>query len=354
MRGRSASLAALATAFLAAVAAAVLPSASSADPAAADRRTGALRSESASLARQSRSAVLGLYALETALADARRAQAQAERRVAELRRQRASVGMRVTIARRTLAHAQRRLALRLRALYEEGDVDPLAILLGADTIDEAIAGLDGLGFAARQDRDIVRTTTAARAKLVVLSQRLAARSAAAERAHGAAVSRAADLERTLAARRAYIERLARERRLRDAQIASLQRQARTAQVRSQAFVAAPEPAAPAAATSPAAAPAAEVSAAPTPAATAGRTLTVSATAYALPGRTASGLPVGWGVVAVDPSVIPLGTRMTIPGYGEGVAADVGPAVRGAEIDLWFPSVAQAITWGRRTVTITLH
>jgi len=64
--------------------------------------------------------------------------------------------------------------------------------------------------------------------------------------------------------------------------------------------------------------------------------------------------LGWGVVAVDPSVIPLGTRMTIPGYGEGVAADTGSAVRGRMIDLWFPTTAQALAWGRRTVTITLH
>jgi 3D (Asp-Asp-Asp) domain-containing protein len=85
-----------------------------------------------------------------------------------------------------------------------------------------------------------------------------------------------------------------------------------------------------------------------------RTLTVSATGYAIHGSTATGVPTGPGVVAVDPGVIPLGTRMTIPGYGEGVAADTGGAVRGASIDLWFPTLAQARAWGRRTVTITLH
>jgi 3D (Asp-Asp-Asp) domain-containing protein len=53
-------------------------------------------------------------------------------------------------------------------------------------------------------------------------------------------------------------------------------------------------------------------------------------------------------------VIPLGTRMTIPGYGEGVAADTGRAVQGATIDLWFPTTGQALAWGRRVVTITLH
>ena len=83
-------------------------------------------------------------------------------------------------------------------------------------------------------------------------------------------------------------------------------------------------------------------------------MTVSATAYCLQGTTATGIPVAWGVVAVDPSVIPLGTRMTIPGYGAGVAADTGSAVRGRIIDLWFPSCSQAIQWGRKTVTITLR
>ncbi len=43
--------------------------------------------------------------------------------------------------------------------------------------------------------------------------------------------------------------------------------------------------------------------------------------------------------------------MTIPGYGEAVAADTGGAVIGATIDLWFPTLAQANAWGRRTVTI---
>jgi 3D (Asp-Asp-Asp) domain-containing protein len=74
----------------------------------------------------------------------------------------------------------------------------------------------------------------------------------------------------------------------------------------------------------------------------------------MPGRTATGLSVGFGIVAVDPSIIPLGTRLTIPGYGEGVAADTGSAVQGYTIDLWFPTLADALAWGRRTVTITLH
>ena len=83
-------------------------------------------------------------------------------------------------------------------------------------------------------------------------------------------------------------------------------------------------------------------------------MTVYATGYCLKGTTSTGLPVGPGIVAVDATVIPLGTRMTIPGYGEGVAADTGSAISGNSIDLWFPTLADAMAWGRRTVTITLH
>ena len=79
---------------------------------------------------------------------------------------------------------------------------------------------------------------------------------------------------------------------------------------------------------------------------------MSAIGYSLRGTTATGLPVGHGIVAVDPSVIPLGTRLSVPGYGDAVAADTGSAIRGAVIDLWFPTVAEAHAWGRRTVTIT--
>ena len=85
-----------------------------------------------------------------------------------------------------------------------------------------------------------------------------------------------------------------------------------------------------------------------------RTITVTATGYALRGRTSTGMPTAPGVVAVDPSVIPLGTRLTIPGYGTGIAADTGGSVHGNAIDLWFPTTRQALAWGRRTVTITIH
>ena len=86
----------------------------------------------------------------------------------------------------------------------------------------------------------------------------------------------------------------------------------------------------------------------------GYRIKVDAVAYYLPGRTALGVPVRRGVVAVDPQLIPLGTKLHVPGYGPSLAADVGTAIKGRIIDLWFPSTAPRREPGRRSVTITVY
>ncbi len=90
----------------------------------------------------------------------------------------------------------------------------------------------------------------------------------------------------------------------------------------------------------------------------GRRLEMVATGYsaAQPGLdpwTATGRRATYGVCAVDPSVIPLGTRVWIEGYGYAIAADTGGAIHGSRIDLCFDSVADAIVWGRRSVTVII-
>lgn len=90
----------------------------------------------------------------------------------------------------------------------------------------------------------------------------------------------------------------------------------------------------------------------------GRSMRVLATGYSpqqpdLSSTTATGARARRGVIAVDPSVIPLGTRVYVPGYGYAVAADTGGAIRGAHIDLCFDTVGEARAWGRRTVTIVI-
>ncbi len=71
------------------------------------------------------------------------------------------------------------------------------------------------------------------------------------------------------------------------------------------------------------------------------------------GITAIGLRVRKGIVAVDPSVIPLGTRLYIPGYGEALAADTGGAIKGDRIDLAFDSLADCYRFGRRRIRVYL-
>lgn len=69
------------------------------------------------------------------------------------------------------------------------------------------------------------------------------------------------------------------------------------------------------------------------------------------GITATGMLAQHGVVAVDPNVIPLGTRLYIPGYGEAIAADTGGAIIGDAIDLCMESYDEAIQFGRRYVEV---
>ncbi len=92
---------------------------------------------------------------------------------------------------------------------------------------------------------------------------------------------------------------------------------------------------------------------PAPPSGVGKKINVKAYAYCLKGRTASGKRTGIGTVAVDSSVIPLGSKIYIPGYGWGTALDTGGHMRGNVIDIWYPSNGQCTNWGVRNVTITV-
>lgn len=59
------------------------------------------------------------------------------------------------------------------------------------------------------------------------------------------------------------------------------------------------------------------------------------------------------IIAVDPKIIPLGTKVWVEGYGEAIAADKGGSIRGNKIDVFMPSNSKAYSWGRRTVTVKI-
>ncbi|MCL4441337.1 MAG: 3D domain-containing protein [Firmicutes bacterium] len=83
-----------------------------------------------------------------------------------------------------------------------------------------------------------------------------------------------------------------------------------------------------------------------------KTFYMSSTAYSHTGHnTASGIYPYRGAVAVDPGVIPLGTKLFIEGYGYAKALDIGSAIRGNRIDLFFDTEGQALRWGRRSVKV---
>ena len=82
----------------------------------------------------------------------------------------------------------------------------------------------------------------------------------------------------------------------------------------------------------------------------------SATAYCLSGRTALGHSVRRGIVAADPRVLKLGSRVLITagGYtGQYLVSDTGGGVKGKELDIWVPSCSEARRFGRRTVTVSV-
>ncbi|MGV3720658.1 MAG: 3D domain-containing protein, partial [Actinomycetota bacterium] len=93
-----------------------------------------------------------------------------------------------------------------------------------------------------------------------------------------------------------------------------------------------------------------------------RVLTVVATAYDpgpgscgkhANGKTCNGKRAGYGIIAVDPKQIPLGSKLYVPGYGYGIAADVGSAIKGNRIDLGYNSRAGALAWGKKSVKLTI-
>ena len=97
-----------------------------------------------------------------------------------------------------------------------------------------------------------------------------------------------------------------------------------------------------------------------PPASQGKSVTVSATAYSrheagLSNFTATGIDLSINpmVIAVDPSVIPLGSIVSVPGYGIAIAGDTGGAIVGNKIDLHMEDLNAALAFGRQTLTITI-
>jgi 3D (Asp-Asp-Asp) domain-containing protein len=320
-----------------------------------------VKSAEAQLAANARAAVLDLYSLDARLGAAEIRLNALRGDATTLRAERVVLRHELRFARLDIRISQARLASRLRFIYAQGTTSSLDILMGARSLGDAMTDLDDLNRVAASNAEVMLEVRTSQRHLTLVAQTLAERERELAATTQAAAQTVSQLVGVKAAREAYLAGLEQQRSLDSARIAELSAEAQAAVVRSETLAPTPTPTVPALS-----APVAEPVAITTPsAATAltvtsgaasgnGSTITVIATGYDLPGHTSTGLPVGWGIAAVDPSVIPLGTHLIIPGYGEAVAADTGPAIVGSTIDLWFPTTAQANAWGRRTVTIDLH
>ena len=94
----------------------------------------------------------------------------------------------------------------------------------------------------------------------------------------------------------------------------------------------------------------------------GKTLSVVATAYTAEctgcsGITYTGIDLNKDrnakVIAVDPNVIPLGSKVYVEGYGYAIAGDIGGAIKGNRIDIHVPTKQEAYNWGVREVKVTI-
>jgi peptidoglycan hydrolase CwlO-like protein len=147
------------------------------DPATLRSEIERLRAESDGLAARSQEALLELYALETRLARAQGRLAALDARREALEREEAAARRTLELARADVEEAERQLSDHLRELYVQDEVDPLAVILGAESLDEALSAFDGLTRLADLDRSILEDVRAARLEVQKALRALAERSA---------------------------------------------------------------------------------------------------------------------------------------------------------------------------------
>jgi len=309
---------------------------------------------------ESRQAVTQLLLIEDRLAGTQTALASAEAEAGRLSDELAARTAERDRAERDLRTAQERLGSRVREDYKARRVGFLDLLLGSRSFAQLLGRVELVGRLVAQDARLVADVASVRKEAATAATRLDQ----VRREQGARIVELAGVRDELAGARD--EQAALAQRLGD-RLAAAQAEARAAAERMAAINQKPE-SAPAAAhnrgttggTSQAGSRPAPT---PKPAATGGgsssprpggRQLRVKVTAYCDRGYTASGVPTGPGIIAVDPRLIPLGTRVYVEGYGEALAADTGGDIKGNWIDIWLPDYQQALDFGTQYRTITVY
>src|SRR3954469_24368308 len=193
-----------------------------ASAATAARPGDALRRDARSLDTRAHSALLDLYALDAQLHAARARLSTLEAQSAQLRRQQLELAQQLSAARHTLEVSQQRLGENLALLYKQGDIDELAVVLGAESLDDAVTRVDDLNRVVDQSKQFVAATTEAQARLGTLSATIADRRARVETNLADARRTESSLEAARADRVAFIARLRVAAQLKRTQVSALE------------------------------------------------------------------------------------------------------------------------------------
>jgi peptidoglycan hydrolase CwlO-like protein len=242
-----------------------------------------------------------------------------------------------------LNERQGALEKRLRGTYKSNDVGYLDVVMGAGDFSDFLNRVDMINYIADEDHELIVAVQDAQKgiedKIASLSAMQDQLAATIDELSGAQ----ANLLDAQSRQQSFVSSLEYEKLAADGQLAQLQAEAasiesRMNQIQQQADYGDGG---------------GEYVENTSPPAGGGSSFTAESTAYCLGGTTATGMPVGRGIIAVDPNVIPLGSRVHVSGYGDAIAADTGGAIHGNIVDVWLPC-GEAYAWGRRTVTITVY
>ncbi|MCL4474021.1 MAG: 3D domain-containing protein [Actinobacteria bacterium] len=243
-----------------------------------------------------------------------------------------------------LASRQDALEKRLKGTYKSNDVGYLEVVMGAGDFSDFLNRVDMINYIADEDRTLISSFQDAKngveEKIASLSDKQNQLAGTIEQLNTA--------ESNLVAAKGHqqetVDSLKSQKLATDGQLASAQAEAATIEARMNEIQQQVT-------SSPGSDGGGGYDNSPPPAG--GSSYTMEATSYCLEGTTATGMRVGHGVIAVDPSVIPLGSRVHVSGYGDAIAADTGGAIQGNRIDVWLPC-GEAYAWGVRTVTVTVY
>lgn len=240
-----------------------------------------------------------------------------------------------------LVERQGVLEKRLRGTYKSADIGYLEVVMGAGDFSDFLNRVDMMNYIADDDRALIVSVQEAKQgiedKIASLAEMQNQLTVSIDELNAAQSS----LLDAQSRQQSYVNSLESEKLAADGQLAQLQAQAASIesqmnQIQQQADSSG-----------------GGYDQNTTPPASGGSSFSVTSTAYCLGGTTATGMPVGYGIIAVDPRVIPLGSRVHVSGYGDAIAADTGGAIRGNKIDVWL-SCGEAMAWGVRTVTVTVY